>query len=157
MKKQRIFLFATLLCLGLLLLIPSNKAAYNWDILAYDDGVSEQYLIPAQNDSVAVRFSPPTGVDIFQISGMILYLNPGNLENIRVWILNSSMDIIMAPFVASPALLPPYQIDFGDLGPIMLPDNVTDFYIVLQWISSGAPDIGVDTSTPIGHSYQNIS
>jgi hypothetical protein len=156
MKKQRIFLFFTIVCLGLLLLVPSNKAAYSWDILAYDDGAADQYLTPVQNDSVAVRFSPPT--DIFKISGMILYLNSSNLANVRVWILNSSMNIIMDPYIPSIIFgLPPYHIDFGDLGPIMLPNNVSAFYIVIQWMSAGAPDIGVDTSTHAGQSYRNIS
>ncbi len=156
MKKQRIFLFATIVFLGLLLLVPSNKAAYSWDIVAYDDGAPNQYLTPAQNDSVAVKFSPPA--NIFKISGMILYLNSSNLANIRVSILDSEMNVIMNPYIPSILFgLPPYHIDFGALGPIIMPSNVSAFYIVLQWITTGAPNIGVDTSTNAGQSYRNIS
>lgn len=87
MKKQRIFLFLTIIFLSLLLLAPSNKAAYSWNILAYDDGAPDQYITPSQNDSVAVKFSPPT--DIFKISGMIIYLNSSNPANFQVSILDS--------------------------------------------------------------------
>jgi len=157
MKKQRIFLFVTIVCLGLLLFVPSNKAVSAWNILAYDDGMSNQYLTPAQYDSVAVRFSPPT--DIFKISGMILYLNTANLGDLRVWILDADYRVIMNPYNISPGFgLPPYQIDFGGLGPIMLPSNVSAFYIVLQWVSSGEPEIGVDTTTTnSGQNFRNIS
>jgi len=156
MKKQRIFLFVTIIFLGLLLLAPSNKATYSWNILAYDDGAPDQYITPIQNDSVAVKFSPPT--NIFKISGMIIYLNSSNPANFQVGILDSSLNFIMPFFVASILFgLPPYHIDFGALGPIMTPTNVSEFYIVVQWMNVGAPDVGIDTSTNAGQSFRNIS
>lgn len=156
MKKQRIFLFMTIVFLSLLLIAPSNKAAYSWNILAYDDGAPDQYITPTQNDSVAVKFSPPT--NIFKISGMIIYLNSSNLANFQVGILDSSLNFIMPFFVPSILFgLPPYHIDFGALGPIMTPTNVSGFYIVVQWMNVGAPDVGIDTSTNAGQSFRNIS
>jgi hypothetical protein len=156
MKKQKLILISALCVLCLLIIPITTRAAYAWDIVAYDDGDPDLYLTPAVNDTVAVRFSAPT--HIFKISGMILYLNSSNLENIKVSILNSTMSTIMAPYIPSFTFgLPPYHIDFGSLGPTMTSNNVTDFYIVVQWITTGAPNVGVDTSTGAGHSYRNIS
>jgi len=155
MKKQRIFLFITIAFLCVLLLAPSNKAAYSWDILAYDDGAPDLSITPAQTDSVAVKFSPPT--HIFKISGMLIYLDPSNLADVRVAVLDSSKHVLMPFCNFSISGLPPYHIDFGALGPIMTPDNVSDFYIMVQWITAGAPTVYIDTSTNAGQSFRIIS
>ena len=49
------------------------------------------------------------------------------------------MNVIMNPYIPSIEFgLPPYHIDFGALGPIMISSQcISAFYIVLQWVSVG--------------------
>ena len=158
MKKREIPLVAAFFMLLLILLPQPNQAAFAFPEISYDDETVEVYYTPASNDIIAVRFSPPA--DTFKLSGMRLYLNVSNKKNVRVWVWDSSRtNFLMTPHNTTISFSggPWYSVDFGEFGPIFTPANVSDFYIVLQWIYSGAPNIGVDKSSTSGRSWYNAS
>ncbi len=156
MKKYKLLLFGTFIFLTLLLVLPSNQATFNSFTIYYDDDSVETYLTPDPKDIVAVRFSPPT--DTFKLSGMNIYFNISNKQIVRVWVWDASRNILMEPMnITKSFSSPPYHFDFGEYGPIFTPENVSDFYIVLQWLYNDAPDIGVDTTMNSGRSYSNHS
>jgi len=159
MKKQKITLITIVIILFLVYNPVSSQASLPWDIMVYDDGDPDFYLSLSKNDSVAVNFAPPA--DTFKLSGIIIYSSTSNLTKIRVWVLNASMDVIMAPLYPSIGLgtLPPYDINFGEFAPIFTSENISNFYIVVQWITLDIPNfgIGVDNSTFSGESFINQS
>ncbi|MFX1294927.1 MAG: hypothetical protein ACFFD2_08770 [Promethearchaeota archaeon] len=158
MKKCKIFsLF--MLIIVILLLTPSRNSAFNgWDTISYDDNICDYFVTLVENDTFAVRFTPL--YENFQLTGVSLYANSSDLAKIRIWVLNDSLDMIMEPHDPAPAVIgPPYDVSFGDLGPIFTSANVSDFYIVLQWITNNTPNfgIGVDSTSNSGRSYINES
>ncbi|NVM54508.1 MAG: hypothetical protein HWN66_12460 [Candidatus Helarchaeota archaeon] len=157
MKKRKIFIFVSLIFIGLLLAPTPNQAAIPWYEIAYDDSGPESYLSLAENDSVAVRFSPPPKT--FQLTGINLYANSNKLSSIRVWVLDDNNNTIMNPIYPIDSSGPPYQIDFEGSSPIFTASNRSDFYIVLQWIITDTSQfgIGIDNSTTSGRSYTNQS
>ena len=160
MNKRYLFILTTLGFVFLLLIpIPNSNAVTNWDELAYDDNQApEAYLVPAANDSVAVRFSPPA--DMFRLTGMNIRSDTNNLSKICVWVLDNNLQLIMNPKYPSVTPgVPPYTVNFGDAGPIFTPANKSDFYIVVQWITNDTPNlgVGVDNTTIYGRSYTNQS
>ncbi|MHA1266581.1 MAG: hypothetical protein ACTSRS_15200 [Candidatus Helarchaeota archaeon] len=160
MKKSKIWLFFPLLLTIILLNAPSpvTHAISSWEMIYYDDGAADSYLTLPINDSVAVRFNPPAIT--FKLSGMMIYSNSTNVTQIRVWVLDANFQMIMNPIcpLLDLGLIPPYDISFGDDGPIFTPTNVSVFYIVLQWYNTTSPfGIGIDESTPPQYSYTNIS
>lgn len=152
-------MLTTLVFVVLLITPQPNEAVTNWNELAYDDDQApESYMVLPENDSVAVRFSPPASN--FKLTGINMYSNTTNLTKLRVWILNANLQIIMNPIIPSVALgLPPYEASFGDAGPVFTVSNVSDFYVVVQWRTSDVPQIaiGIDNTTPSGRSYTNQS
>ncbi|MHA1129778.1 MAG: hypothetical protein ACTSQI_16650 [Candidatus Helarchaeota archaeon] len=158
MKKQKMYLLALLVFVIMVCSPPPNQAVIDWNEIAYDDESAETSLVLPANDSVAVKFTKPA--DNFQLTGINLYCNTSNFTKITVWVLNNNMDIIMAPLYPGPAAgVPPYEISFGDAGPIFTSSNATDFYIVVQWRTNDIPylAISVDTNSSAGHSYTNQS
>ncbi|MFX1293363.1 MAG: hypothetical protein ACFFD2_00695 [Promethearchaeota archaeon] len=157
MKKRKLILFTTLIFLILLLISPPNYATYDYPKIYYDDEFMETYYTPLVGEIVTVRFTPP--MDTFKLSGMRVYLNGSNKEKVRIWIWDSTRtNIIMEPYNESFEFIsgPYYSIDFPE-GPIFTADNVSDFYIVLQWLFPDAPNIGIDTSSNTGRSWYNAT
>jgi hypothetical protein len=157
MKHRKILVLTALVCLTLLLIPSSTNAATEWDVIYYDDKVANTYLTFDENDTVAVLFTPP--VDNFQLSGIRLYTNSSVLSKLCVWVLDANYAVIMQPFDPPDDIgPPPYNINF-DAGPIFTSENVSDFYVVVQWKSDDSPKlaVGVDTNTIAGRSYTNHS
>ncbi len=158
MKKRNIFLFTIFLYLTLMLLPLPNQAVFNEGdfTVSYDDNIQDTYITPAIGDSVGVRFTPPT--NLFKLSGAILYVNSTNKKNLNLKVLDASMNKIMEIINMSLGFTggPTVNIDFPD-GPVFTPGNVSDFYIIIQWVFAGAPNIGVDTTSTAGRSYTNTS
>jgi hypothetical protein len=158
MKKQKFYLLTLLVFLVLVSIPPPNHAAITWDEIAYDDETAETSLVLPANDSIAVFFTKPA--ENFQLTGINLYCNTSNFTKVAVWVLNDNLDVIMDPLYPGPAGgVPPYEISFGDAGPIFTSGNATDFYVVVQWRTNDQPylAVNIDTTAPAGRSYTNQS
>ncbi len=157
LKKRTFSLVAVFIFIALVLAPPSSHGAVA-DVIYYDDGNIDYYQSFATNDSVAVYFTKPT--DVFKLSGMVMFCNSTDVENLTIWVLNAQKEVIagpIAPFLDLGLLPPKLPIDFGDEAPIFTSTNTTNFYIVLQWNATPHFGIGIDSTTTSGCSYTNIS
>ncbi len=157
LKKRILLIFTALMFIALILVPPPSHGAAV-DVIYYDDGNPDYYQSFATDDSVAVYFTKPA--DVFKVSGMVMFCNSTDVENLSVWVLNAQRDVIagpIAPFLDLGLLPPELTVDFGDQGPIFTSSNASNFYIVLQWNATPHVGIGIDTTTTSGRSYTNIS
>jgi hypothetical protein len=155
MDKRKLIFFASLTFLTLLLIAPASHATFGGYEIAYDDGTMDSYQTPSMNDTVMVRFTPT--VSTFKLGGMEIYLNETNIAPVRVWVWDSTQtSFLLNPYIEDFTFLsgPWYFVSFPD-GVIFTPNNVSSFYIAVQWLTTGAPNIGIDTTSIVGRSYYN--
>jgi len=151
MKSKFPALIAVLLISALAVTIRMPEAEAQPPVeIVYDDGTSEEGIVPPIGQQLAVKFSLPLGLTEAKLLTARYYIHdkPATFR-VHIYGSDGTGELILPP-LATPSELGWFEVDLSGLD-----ITVTgDFYISIEYLTATLnPSIGNDLSDPDGRSY----
>lgn len=149
MRSMRLLAVAVL---AVVLALSSAQNAFAATELAYDDGTAESAASPLVGGLVAVRFSLPTGWSAAKLLTARYYIEFGP-SIFRVHVYGSTWTTELCctpPLDVTPSATGWFDVDLTAYNIVVS----GDFHIAAEWLATGIPGIGADSSSfPAWRSY----